>query len=338
MHIKSINTIILLFGWLAISSCQNIPQQTEALHPIVQQVKETSFFTAQVDWAKVNKKFKALTKDKTTSEELKEGLQYLINSIGDKHATIRSTKDYSIFVNYTGKMQEKDNRDAEFVNTVINDVSATFSYALLDHGVGYLKIVGIGPGDVKEQADFIRKGLLVLKEKGASKWIVDLRFNGGGNVDPMIAGLAPLIGDGFIGGGINNQGEIRTYTIEAGQFNNYGRLVCAMNNEPQISSDEKVAILLSRYTISSGEMLAIAFKGRNNTRFIGETTAGYTTGNGFDKINDELALVISQGVFIDRNKQRYDKNVGVDEFIEFQHHPEEKKDQQLNRAIEWLQQ
>ncbi len=104
----------------------------------------------------------------------------------------------------------------------------------------------------------------------------------------------------------------------------------------QSISNEKVAVLLSRYTISSGEMLAITFKGRPNTTFIGEETAGYTTGNGYDVVSDELALVISQDIFIDRNKQRYDKNVGVDFAIAFQHDTSMEDDKQINKAITWL--
>lgn len=331
--------MIFLLGLLVLGSCKTIPQQAESLHPIVQKAKETSLYSNRVNWEEVNANFLELTKDKQSVDELKEGLQYLINSLGDKHAQIRSVKDYSIIVSYTGEIAEESSmkRNSKFVNNVINDVSAQFSYKLLEDKIGYLKVVGIGPGDVKEQADFIRKGLNDLKEKRVDKWVVDLRFNGGGNMEPMISGLAPLIGEGKIGAAVNYQNEVtRQYAIENGQFNNNGRIVCEMDNFPKIETTEKVVVLLSRYTISSGEMVAVTFKGRNNTRFIGEETAGYTTGNGFDQINDELALVISQDVFADRNNNIYVNKVGVDEYIQFQHNATLGNDSQLNRAIEWL--
>ena len=81
-------------------------------------------------------------------------------------------------MSYTGEIEENDHRDAGFINTVINDISAKFSYKLLENKTGYLKVVGIGPGDVKEQADFIRKGLTELKAEGVDKWIIDLRLMG----------------------------------------------------------------------------------------------------------------------------------------------------------------
>jgi carboxyl-terminal processing protease len=156
-------------------------------------------------------------------------------------------------------------------------------------------------------------------------------------MNPMIAGLAPLIGDGFIGGSVDNKNElVREYRIEQGQFFDTGNQVAEMDHLPAIEPDEKVAILLSRYTISSGELLAVVFKGKENTRFIGEATAGYTTGNGWEQVTDELIMNISEGVFVDRNKVRYDTKVGVDETIEFQHLVEMEEDRQITRAMAWL--
>ncbi len=319
------------------SSCKG---QTAKMgyHPIVLKAKETSLYAKNVDWKKVNKEFIALAEGKQSAEELKPALHYLLNSLGDKHGTFRLAKDHSIVASYTGETKEKDTivLNSDYINTVINDVSARFSYKLLNTDVGYLKIVGIGGGDVQEQADFIRSGLRALKEQGVRKWIVDLRFNGGGNMEPMFCGIAPLIGEGLVAGSINSEKNIRTYVIENGSFINYGRLACTMETAPSIAQTEKVAVLVSRYTVSSGELVAVAFKGRDHTRFIGEPTAGFTTGTGYDKLSDELIMLISQDIFMDRNKVVYENKVGVDEYIEFQHTVELTDDNQVKRAIEWL--
>lgn len=331
---KTIQIIILCF---IITACKSQEKEV-AYDPIVLKAKETSLYTADVDWQTVNAKFVALTKDATDIDGMKEGLQYLINSLGDKHASVRSAKDHSIIVYYTGERKGEDNLeiDYDFLNTVINDVNAQFSYQFLEDGVGYLRVVGIGPGDVKAQSDFIRNGLKELKGEGVDKWIVDFRFNGGGNMEPMIAGLAPLIGEGFIGGAINPQDEVWEYTIEKGEFSNWGRLVCAMDDLPKIEASEKVAVLLSRYTVSSGEMTAITFKGRPYTRFFGEASGGLTTGNGYDVVTEDIALVISKNIYIDRNKNKYEGRVPVDETIEFQHEVALKEDNTVNSAIAWL--
>ena len=332
------NIISVLTLVLFISGCKAQEAQQSTFDPIVQRARETSLFAEEVDWDSVNARFVELTKGKETVEGRKAGLQYLINSLGDKHAAFRSAKDHSMIVWYTGKSEGTDNRDGAFINSVINDITAEFSYKRLDNGVGYLKVVGIGGGDMQAQADAIRKGLKDLKGAGVNKWILDLRYNGGGNMNPMIAGLAPLLGKGFVGGSVNLKNErFQTFEIKKGQFFDTGRQVCEMDAEPTIGANEKVAVLLSRYTTSSGELVAVAFKGRANTRFIGEETSGYTTVNGYDKVTDDLIMLISQAVYIDRNEKRYDEKVGVDEAMEFQHTTEIEGDKQVARAIEWLE-
>ncbi|MFT6809253.1 MAG: carboxyl-terminal processing protease, partial [Saprospiraceae bacterium] len=56
---------------------------------------------------------------------------------------------------------------------------------------------------VKKNTIKIRNGIIDLHGRGAKKWILDLRYNRGGDINPMIAGLAPLIGDGNIGGSVD---------------------------------------------------------------------------------------------------------------------------------------
>lgn len=322
---------------LSSSLCSAQDVATKDYHPIVQRAQETSLYSAKVNWDVVNAKFVELSKGKEDVEGLKEGLQYLINSLGDKHGQFRTLPDHSPVVFYSGPT-DPDDRDSDFVNNVINDISQSFSYELLDDGVGYLKVVGIGGGDVQQQANDIRDGLKALKGQGADKWVLDLRYNGGGNMNPMLAGLAPLIGEGWIGGAADAENKIsRNYTIENGQFFDSNSMVCEMDNQPELGKDEPVAVLLSRYTISSGEVVAVAFKGRENTRFIGEETAGYTTGNGYEPITDDLVMIISESVFVDRNKIRYDKKVGVDEEIPFEHFPDKSEDQQIKAALKWLE-
>jgi len=328
--------VLLSFISILCTSCLTSQHKELSYHPFVLKAKETSLYTEKVDWAKVNAEFIELSKGKDDVEDLKPALQFLINSLEDQHAQIRSTHDHSIIVAYTGERKGNDLRDGEFVNKVINAPSE-FSHKLLEDGIAYLKVVGIGHGDVKAQADQIRNGLLELKKQGANQWILDLRYNGGGNIEPMISGLAPLLGNGTIGYSVDHQNELRReYRIVEGQFDNWGRIACEMDALPFIDSSEKLVILLSRYTISSGEMVAVAFKGRENTIFIGEETAGYTTGNGYDQISDDLILLISQDVYADRNKKVYHDKVGVDEYIEFQHQTDLIYDNQLLRAIEWL--
>lgn len=77
-------------------------------------------------------------------------------------------------------------------------------------------------------------------------------------------------------------------------------------------------MLTSRWTVSSGELVATALKGRPGTRFFGEATGGYTTDNGWDIINDGVILNISTGIFCGRNGKPYEINIPVDVEIPFE--------------------
>ncbi|MFT6809972.1 MAG: hypothetical protein ACJA01_003214 [Saprospiraceae bacterium] len=106
----------------------------------MEKVKETSLYSDNVSWKEVDKKYLELIKEKSTTEEIKPAYEFLLNSIGDKHAVIRSPKDFSTIAYYTGPTGP-DHRDSKFLYEVINDVSAEFTYKLLLQKIGYLKVV-----------------------------------------------------------------------------------------------------------------------------------------------------------------------------------------------------
>ena len=333
---NSLQTVSLLIFVLFLSSCKSQIGKSIITDPVLAKVKETSLYSDNVNWKEVDKKYSELIKNKSSIAEMKPAFEYLLNSIGDKHAVIRSPKDYSTIAYYTGPT-EPDHRDSKFVSEVINDVSSEFTYKLLPSNIGYLKVVGIAPQNIRENSLKIRNGVIDLHQQGANNWILDLRYNGGGDVNPMLAGLAPLLGDGNIGGSVDKNEEIhREYIILNNEFYDTGNLMDSTGHNPASISKDKVAVLLSRYTISSGEMTAIAFKGRENTIFIGEATAGYTTGNGWDQISEDILLNISQSVFVDRNKKIYYDKVGVDVEVEFLPGLEFKEDPYIMKAIDWL--
>jgi len=330
------HSALVLLLLLFLSNCKSQSDQIQEVDPILERVKETSLYSDDVNWDEIEKKYSELKKGKSSIEELKPSLEYLLNSIGDKHAVIRSPKDFSIIAYYTGPTPS-DHRDPTIVNEVINDINAEFSYQLLPNKIGYLRVVGIAPQNISENAQKIRNGIIDLYEKGVQEWILDLRYNGGGDMNPMIAGLAPIIGQGYIGGSIDKEGEAqRTYEIRQNEFYDNDNLVDSTGHLPVNLEKNKVAVLLSRYTISSGEMTAITFKGRDNTIFIGEPTAGYTTGNGWDHVSEDILLTISQSVFIDRNQNVYQDKVGVDVELEFQTGITLEEDSHILKAIEWL--
>jgi hypothetical protein len=157
-----------------------------------------------------------------------------------------------------------------------------FDTKLLDKRVGYIRLgsfLELNFAAGQRYARALRDAMVSLHQQGARQWILDLRDHGGGTLFPAIAALRPLLGQGAVGYFVDASGKQHGawlwgdpgLPIEmAGPY--------VTNQDPTFDGErEATAILLGPVTASSGEMLAIAFHGRPNTRSFGTPTAGYTT-------------------------------------------------------------
>lgn len=159
---------------------------------------------------------------------------------------------------------------------------------VLEKNIAYLLLPGFQAYD-REQINRFAKELRsevnrLAKQKRVKTFIIDLRLNGGGNIYPMLTGLAPLLGDKTIGYETDIEGQVvRKWEIQEGNFaiGGYQTTEVKRRSNPRLQRIP-VAVLTGPVTKSSGSMAAIAFRGRPNTILIGEPTAeGYTTSNGY---------------------------------------------------------
>jgi carboxyl-terminal processing protease len=150
-----------------------------------------------------------------------------------------------------------------------------------------------------------------------SGWIVDLRGNVGGNMWPMLAGIGPLLGEGdHLGEFFNTNGHsVWLYRngvaaeVENGKLNAYP----AVAGQPyHLAGTPNVAVLIDRSTGSSGEAIAIAFRGREHTRSFGEHTEGVSTVNDVVQLSDGATLWLTIGVQADRAGKQYPDGISPD--------------------------
>jgi len=238
----------------------------QILDTVISKSKEISYYTKTVNWDSLSVKMYIAAEDAKKIDDLKPGFEILLNGLRDHHGHIRRTSDYSIIANFTDSKNSRnsDNRvyDSE-IWKIVNDVESRYEYTLLPNKIGYLKIVGVGPNlDGQKEVERIRNSLIELCKNKVNKWIIDLRYNGGGNVNVMLAGIAPLLDAGTV---VTIQGEnmniIATAEIRKGNFWYRGNNVFKIENSKKIRNP-KIAILTSRWTTSSGEFVAVAFKGQ----------------------------------------------------------------------------
>jgi len=333
--------IIIILCFFSVFKTEAQQPYDKLIDSICNRAKTISLYRDSVNWDTMKHVMKMKSKNATKIEELKPAFDYLLNQLRDHHGRILLRKDYSTlsyFTDYKNK-RFKDKREFNIEAwKVVNDVNLSYSYKLLKNGIAYLKIVGIGPMvDIEKESIKIRNSINKMYKNRVIKWIVDLRYNGGGNMHPMMAGLGPLIGDGKVGMTMDSKGyRLFDWEIKNGNFIYDSLQVVYLRNKITFDSLPKVVVLTSRWTVSSGEIVATAFKGRPNTFFIGEATGGATTETNFE-IFGEVILNISTGYFSDRNGVVYDENIPVDFEIPFEIVAGLYKDKCINAAINWLE-
>jgi len=184
----------------------------------------------------------------------------------------------------------------------------------LDGNIGYVSVPAF-VGDEQESGQYAtdvhRAMTFVSEQTPVCGWVVDLRFNSGGYVVPMLLGVGPLLGEGVA---VRYRGTQRTISFEYRAPAVYinGALAPsrwgALGVEPFALTDPQapIAVLTSNLTTSAGEGVLAAFIGRPSTRTFGTASAGLATDPTLFKLADDAALVITTDVAEDRLGRVYE--------------------------------
>ena len=168
----------------------------------------------------------------------------------------------------------------------------------LQDSIAYLTIPWVSTTDslVCEQiADSIQTIIARLDSRHVSRWIIDLRSNTGGNCWPMLAGIGPLLGDGVYGYFVAS-GERIPISYRDGSAFQGRHVICRVSDDHGYhthAAKKSIVVLTGRKTISAGEIVALAFRGRGQTCLIGQPTAGLTTANATYSLSDKSMLVLT---------------------------------------------
>ncbi|PQA94000.1 peptidase S41 protein [Chryseobacterium shigense] len=191
-----------------------------------------------------------------------------------------------------------------------------FEVKVLDGKWGYILMPGIKSLDFSAEnthktAQPMYDQIAAVKTKNKLEgWIIDLRFNTGGNSAPMLLSLYDFLGDNDIWGTVDrNQKQNSKVKLEKGKYLSNAKKTSSIDPEGELLDQAKVAVIIGQLTASSGEVTALAFKGRPDTVFIGEKTFGMTTANVDVALPFSSTLILSVALDTDRNGKYYDQIV-----------------------------
>lgn len=187
-------------------------------------------------------------------------------------------------------------------------------------------------------ASAIARQVTDLQVQSPCGWIVDLRTNTGGNMWTMLAGLGGLVGVGRIGALVDpgDPADSFEWRYQSGRSWYDGQPVAHATDAPEFDPLPPVAVLTGDDTFSAGEAVAVAFRGRPDTRSFGSATGGGSNGFRAYTLYDGVTLILAELAFADREGTLFGREVPPDETVAGELTRELDTDAVMARAAEWL--
>ena len=212
----------------------------------------------------------------------------------------------------------------------------------MPEGPAYVGVPGFAGGTPQQQVEFAEDLKNVIQANDGAEvcgWVIDLRQNTGGNLWPMLAGLGPLLGDGELAASLYPDGRRVGVWHRDGQagFGDYTQL--RLRSPYRVHAEVPAAVLLGASTASSGEVLAVALRGRPATRSFGGPTRGLIAGNRTFALADGASLVLTVAATTDSAGRVYAEPIVPDELVagaESASRAERGTDGTLATAVAWL--
>ena len=316
------------------------PSWTSWVDTFMMHVKDNSIKTDSMDWEKL---YASSIKGKASIRSEKMAIaygDYILSKVNDGHSFIVDAEQVKAWYGNPATNEESDDDTGSSQDIPAVQPFDTAEGRFYETDVGYLTVPHIGSGNKETLKAFgheIRKRINELNNKGATKWIVDLRENTGGNMWPMIAGVGPFFEEGQVLGSFvrNNSQSNWLYKDNASHIDDYPS--CTLDDAYNVKlkqKNPKIAVLVGPKTASSGEFTFMSFIGRPNTRSFGSSTGGYTTGNSNFNLPNGAMLFLAASIGADRTGHKYGEKIQPDVLTEDDSITQQ--DEVIETAIKWL--
>jgi len=294
--------LLLPLSILVIISLISCNQKRKYIDEVLDIVKENSIKQSQINWEDFRLKVYQKSKDDKTKEDAHNTIKYALSLLNDHHSMLLSYSEV-----------QKINSDTISPAARIDSIVSHY-----ENGIGYIKIpafIGNEESSIKYSTQ-LQNTIKQLDRNHINGWIIDLRDNIGGNMWPMLLGIGPIIGNGVAGYFVDSKNNYDEWVYSEGKVFAGQPVNLSLDSAYELKNKrKKIAILINNRTLSSGEAIAVAFKGLPNTRFFGISSGGLTTGNKSFVLSDKAILLLTTSIYADRNKTIYGKSVTPDEII-----------------------
>lgn len=274
-------------------------------------LKSDYLFKKTVDWKAIESATKQHLQQYASFEHSLDEIKVLFDAIAANHCLVYyKGKKYASTGNKISEGTYTEQWKRKYATKPV------FEVKMLDNNYGYILMPGMVFFDLSaENIHQIAQPMYnqiaqIQKENNPKGWIIDLRLNTGGNATPMLLALADFLGNTNIWGSLDlNKMLVSKVKMDHGKYLHNGRALSFVNVNGNGLEATKVAVITGPVTASSGEVTALAFKGRPNTVFIGEQTLGFTTGNISYPLPFGVTMALTTTFNADRNGHYHERIV-----------------------------
>lgn len=331
---RLITTVLLLTTFTYSAKAQMSDSVQRYLDTCLTVLKNNALYAHRVNWEEKEGEVRARAK---TKAEAFEALKVVFTSLGDMHAAFyHEDKSFrlentALLERYSDSLKAAWKRGPQIAPRMIDG----FAYFVVPY------MGAKGQKQIDWYANWLYEEVVKLHKQQPKGWIIDLRLNSGGNIRPMLAGLAPFFKEGVISYYIGKNGEASDEaSIKNGDFLIDGQVQATIKDKIAQFPAAKVAVLIGPGTASSGEITAAVFSKRTNTLLIGEPTAGLANAtNGFVFNDNKTYFLVSTARIADASKIAFPETIQP----EIRIHGQEAfqavaQDEIVKTAIDWLRQ
>jgi carboxyl-terminal processing protease len=291
------------------------------LSKVLEIMEKNALLRHQVKWAEVRRQAFSQARAAQNPSDTYDAIRSALQTVGHGHSSFFEPKQVEEVIEAPP--------DSSF--------HGPEARSLGDH-LAYVSLPAVQGSDAAYER-YVRQGrgaVAKADRPGACGWVVDLRHNHGGNMWPMLTVAGPILGDGKVGMFVDPDGKTYPWTIQNGSPRENGRPFDWGDSAPVATPDAPVAVLTDGGTASAAEAVAVAFRGRPQTRSFGEDTYGVPTGNNEHRLSDGAVLILTEVKDADRTGRSYDAPVSPDEEIPTIKLRRGTPDRVLQAAKNWL--
>jgi hypothetical protein len=276
-------------------------------------VKAHALWRDTVTWSVVEPEVRALASGAADVSGVLPAIRVLLMRLGDNHSLLLTPRQSAALETAGAR-------------------NPPVTVQLLRQGIGYLAMPGYLGGDTAAARAYVTSlhaSLERVRRDASCGWIVDLRSNGGGSMVPMLAGLKPFLGEGPLGLFVGVDGRRTEWKATTSAGSESPATLAPLESA-------YVAVITGPRTASSGEVIAISFRGRARTRSFGTSTAGLSTGNDTFPLPGGATIVLTTVTQADRSGRSFGGTISPDSVVSASARAAAAGDSAAIAAARWL--